>query len=105
MGIISPWNYPLTLGISDALRAIVAGNAVLAKPDHQTPFSALWAVRLLEEEGMPPGLVQVVTGSGAELGTSIIEQLTAEIGTAFSRDRTRYLPKQCGSQAGTRRVS
>ena len=74
VGIISPWNYPLTLGISDALPATAAGNAVLAKPDQQTPFSALWAVRLLEEAGMPPGLVQVVTGSGAELGASIIEQ-------------------------------
>ena len=74
VGIISPWNYPLTLGISDALPALVAGNAVLAKPDRQTPFSALWAVRLLEEAGMPAGLVQVVTGSGAELGTPIVEQ-------------------------------
>jgi succinate-semialdehyde dehydrogenase / glutarate-semialdehyde dehydrogenase len=74
VGIISPWNYPLTLGISDAIPAIVAGNAVLTKPDQQTPFSALWAVRLLEEAGMPAGLVQVVTGSGAELGTPIIEQ-------------------------------
>ncbi len=45
VGVISPWNYPLTLGISDALPAIVAGNAVLAKPDDRTPFSHLWAVR------------------------------------------------------------
>jgi succinate-semialdehyde dehydrogenase/glutarate-semialdehyde dehydrogenase len=74
VGIISPWNYPLTLGISDALPAIVAGNAVLAKPDGNTPFSALWAVALLEEAGMPPGLVQIVTGPGSELGTPIIEQ-------------------------------
>ncbi|MCW2654692.1 MAG: gabD2 [Mycobacterium sp.] len=74
VGIISPWNYPLTLGISDALPAIVAGNAVLAKPDGQTPFSALWAVALLEEAGMPQGLVQMVTGPGSELGTPIIEQ-------------------------------
>jgi succinate-semialdehyde dehydrogenase/glutarate-semialdehyde dehydrogenase len=73
VGIVSPWNYPLTLGISDALPALVAGNAVLTKPDRQTPFSALWAVRLLEDAGMPAGLVQVVTGSGAELGTPIIE--------------------------------
>ena len=71
--MISPWNYPLTLGISDALPAIVAGNAVLTKPDAQTPYAALWAVELLEEAGMAPGLVQVVTGSGAELGTPIIE--------------------------------
>jgi succinate-semialdehyde dehydrogenase / glutarate-semialdehyde dehydrogenase len=74
VGIISPWNYPLTLGISDALPAIVAGNAVLTKPDDQTPFSALWAVGLLEEAGMPRGLVQTVTGPGSELGTPIIEQ-------------------------------
>ncbi|TSE01096.1 succinate-semialdehyde dehydrogenase (NADP(+)) [Skermania sp. ID1734] len=74
VGVISPWNYPLTLGISDALPAIVAGNAVLTKPDQQTPFATLWAVRLLEEAGMPAGLVQVVTGSGAELGSAIIEQ-------------------------------
>ena len=73
VGVISPWNYPLTLGISDALPAIVAGNAVLTKPDQQTPFSTLWAVKLLEEAGMPAGLVQVVTGSGAHLGTPIIE--------------------------------
>lgn len=73
VGVISPWNYPLTLGISDALPAIVAGNAVLTKPDAQTPYAALWAVDLLEEAGMPAGLVQVVTGSGAELGTPIIE--------------------------------
>jgi succinate-semialdehyde dehydrogenase/glutarate-semialdehyde dehydrogenase len=74
VGVISPWNYPLTLGISDALPAIVAGNAVLTKPDDRTPFSALWAVQLLEEAGMPEGLVQVVTGPGSELGTPIIEQ-------------------------------
>jgi succinate-semialdehyde dehydrogenase / glutarate-semialdehyde dehydrogenase len=74
VGIISPWNYPLTLGISDAIPAIVAGNAVVTKPDDRTPFSALWAVQLLEEAGMPPGLVQVVTGPGSELGTPIIEQ-------------------------------
>ncbi|WP_278266230.1 succinic semialdehyde dehydrogenase [Nocardia sp. AG03] len=73
VGVISPWNYPLTLGISDSLPAIVAGNAVLTKPDQQTPYATLWAVRLLEEAGMPPGLVQVVTGSGAELGAPIIE--------------------------------
>ena len=73
VGVISPWNYPLTLGISDALPALVAGNAVLTKPDAQTPYSALWAVDLLEQAGMPADLVQVVTGSGAELGTPIIE--------------------------------
>jgi succinate-semialdehyde dehydrogenase/glutarate-semialdehyde dehydrogenase len=73
VGVISPWNYPLTLGISDALPALAAGNAVIAKPDSQTPYTALWAAELLEEAGLPPGLLQVVTGSGQELGTPVIE--------------------------------
>ena len=73
VGVISPWNYPLTLGISDALPALAAGNAVLAKPDSQTPYTALWAAELLEEAGLPPGVLQVVTGSGADLGTPVIE--------------------------------
>ena len=73
VGVISPWNYPLTLGISDALPALAAGNAVLAKPDSQTPYTALWTAELLETAGLPPGLLQVVTGSGSELGTPVIE--------------------------------
>jgi succinate-semialdehyde dehydrogenase / glutarate-semialdehyde dehydrogenase len=73
VGIIAPWNYPLTLGISDALPALVAGNAVLVKPDSATPFSALWAALALDQCGLPAGLLQVVTGSGAELGPTIID--------------------------------
>lgn len=73
VGVISPWNYPLTLGISDALPALVAGNAVIAKPDGQTPYTALWAAGLLEEAGLPPGVLQIVTGSGPELGAPLIE--------------------------------
>ena len=73
VGVISPWNYPLTLGVSDTLPALVAGNAVLAKPDSQTPYTALWAAELLAEAGLPPGVLQVVTGSGADLGTPVIE--------------------------------
>jgi succinate-semialdehyde dehydrogenase/glutarate-semialdehyde dehydrogenase len=74
VGVISPWNYPLTLGISDALPALAAGNAVLAKPDSQTPYTALWAAELLAEAGLPPGVLQVVTGSGQELGTPVISR-------------------------------
>ena len=72
VGVISPWNYPLTLGISDALPALAAGNAVIAKPDSQTPYTALWAAELLEEAGLPSGVLQVVTGSGQELGVPVI---------------------------------
>jgi succinate-semialdehyde dehydrogenase/glutarate-semialdehyde dehydrogenase len=72
VGVIAPWNYPLTLSISDALPALAAGNAVVMKTDSQTPFSALLALRLIEEAGLPKGVLQVITGSGEELGPELI---------------------------------
>ena len=75
VGFITPWNYPLVLGIGDAIPALLAGNAALIKPDRQTPFSALWAVDVLEDCGLPSELVQVVTGSGAGLGQPIIDRV------------------------------
>jgi succinate-semialdehyde dehydrogenase/glutarate-semialdehyde dehydrogenase len=72
VGVIAPWNYPLTLSISDALPALAAGNAVVMKTDTQTPFSALIGLQLFEEAGLPRGLLQVVTGSGEELGPELI---------------------------------
>ena len=73
VGIIAPWNYPLALSLSDAIPALAAGNGVVLKPDSQTPFTALWGVALIEEAGLPAGLMQVVTGSGAELGPHLVE--------------------------------
>ena len=73
VGIISPWNYPLSMGITDAIPALLAGNAVLAKPDLQTPFSQLWALDLLIECGLPEELMLVVAGAGTVLGPHILE--------------------------------
>lgn len=73
VGVISPWNYPLVLAVSDALAALVAGNGIVIKPDSQTPFTALRAFELLEEAGLPEGLVQIITGPGTQVGTAIIE--------------------------------
>ena len=74
VGIISPWNYPLTLAISDALPALLAGNAVVIKPDRSTVLTALWAAELLADAGLPDGLFQVVHGAGALLGTALINR-------------------------------
>ena len=75
VAIIAPWNYPLTLAISDATPALIAGNGVVIKPDGHTPYSALWGMELLEEAGMPRGLIGVVTGSGAKLGPHLIDRV------------------------------
>ncbi len=73
VGIIAPWNYALTLAVGDAIPALMAGNGVVIKPDAQTPFAALWAAGLLEEAGLPRGLLGIVSGRGAELGAPLIE--------------------------------
>ena len=72
VGIIAPWNYPLSLAVTDAIPALIAGNAVVLKPDTQTALTALRAVELLTESGVPEGLVQVVVGDGPVVGTAVI---------------------------------
>jgi succinate-semialdehyde dehydrogenase/glutarate-semialdehyde dehydrogenase len=75
VGVISPWNYPLTLSISDAVPAIAAGNAVVLKADSKTPFSSLMGLKLLEGAGLPKHVLQVVTGSGSDLGPELIDRV------------------------------
>lgn len=72
VGIISPWNYPLTLAVSDAIPALLAGNSVVLKPDSHTPLTALRAVELLVEAGLPQDVFQVVTGAGSVVGQQIV---------------------------------
>ena len=72
VGVISPWNFPLILGITDVLAALVAGNAVVLRPDEQSSLTALWAAQLLEQSGLPRGVLQVVTGRGPVLGPALI---------------------------------
>ena len=73
MGIVSPWNYPLTLAVTDALAAMMAGNAVVLRPDLQTSLTALYAADLLAEAGLPEGVLQVVIGSGSTVGQAVLD--------------------------------
>lgn len=73
VGVIAPWNYPLTLAISDALPALLAGNAVVLKPDEQSALTALWGAELLRRAGLPQGLFQVVVGPGDVLGPALVD--------------------------------
>ncbi|WP_340098152.1 succinic semialdehyde dehydrogenase [Salinibaculum salinum] len=77
VGFITPWNYPLTLAVSDALPALLAGNAVLVKPAEQTPHTALFITRLLHEAGVPEDCFQVLPGEGERLGEPLIEAVDA----------------------------
>ena len=71
VGIITPWNYPFALSLGDALAALLAGNAVVLRPDPRTSLCVLWGLRLLVAAGLPPGVLQVVTGDGATIGDAV----------------------------------
>jgi aldehyde dehydrogenase (NAD+)/succinate-semialdehyde dehydrogenase/glutarate-semialdehyde dehydrogenase len=73
VGLISPWNYPLALTVPDAAPALLAGNAIVHKPDTQTTLTTLWALDLLVECGMPADIWQVVTGDPAVIGDPLID--------------------------------
>ena len=74
-GFIVPWNYPLNLAITDAVPALMAGNTAVLKPDAQTSLTALWAVGLLREAGLPRDVFPVVTGDGAVVGPAVGERV------------------------------
>ncbi len=75
VGLITPWNYPLTLGVSDAIPALVAGNAVLHKPDTQTALTAAMGRELAVKAGLPEALWQIVLGEGGVVGPQLIDRV------------------------------
>jgi len=72
IGIISPWNFPLTMTLGEAIPALMAGNAVVLKPSELTPLSALFGAEMVAKAGFPENLLQVVVGFG-ETGEALID--------------------------------
>jgi succinate-semialdehyde dehydrogenase/glutarate-semialdehyde dehydrogenase len=97
VGVISPWNYPLTLAVSDALPALLAGNGIVLKPDSQTPFTALLMLKLLREAGLPADLFQIVTGPGADIGPALIARVDFLMFTGSSQTG-KTVARQCGER-------
>ena len=97
VGIIAPWNYPFSLAMIDALAAIMAGNSVVLKPDLQTSWSALHAVRLLELAGLPEGVMTVVTGEGETVGKALVDQADYVCFTG-STETGRIIAQQVGER-------
>lgn len=90
-GLIVPWNYPLLLLVWKLAPALAAGNTVVAKPSEWTPLSTLRLMRAFE--GLPEGVLNVITGYGDEAGTPLVAHRDVEI-VAFT-----------GSQATGRKVA
>ncbi|HKH22617.1 MAG TPA: aldehyde dehydrogenase family protein [Solirubrobacterales bacterium] len=73
VGAISPFNFPLNLVAHKLGPALAAGNAVVLKPAGQTPISAVKLAEVLYDAGLPENWLQVVCGSGSEVGNAIVE--------------------------------
>ncbi len=71
VGII-PWNYPAALFARKVAPAIMAGNTIVLKPHEDTPLAALALARIVDEAGVPPGVVNVVTGAGRVVGDALV---------------------------------
>ncbi len=70
---IAPWNYPLLLAVRSVAPALAAGNAVVLKPASLTPATAVAFARLATSAGVPPGILNVVSGPGARVGEALVE--------------------------------
>lgn len=85
--IISPWNFPFAIMAGTAVAAIVTGNTVLLKPASTTPVVAAKFVEVMEEAGLPAGVLNFVPGSGAEVGDYLVDHpRTRFISFTGSRD-------------------
>ncbi|MFX3675323.1 MAG: L-glutamate gamma-semialdehyde dehydrogenase [Paenisporosarcina sp.] len=85
--VISPWNFPFAIMAGTAVANIVSGNTVLLKPASTTPIVAYKFVEVLEEAGMPAGVLNFIPGSGAEVGDFLVDHpRTRLISFTGSRD-------------------
>jgi acyl-CoA reductase-like NAD-dependent aldehyde dehydrogenase len=74
VGVIGPWNYPLTNSFGDCIPALAAGNAAVLKPSEVTPLTSLLMAEMLRESGLPDDVFQVATGRG-ETGAALVDEV------------------------------
>jgi alpha-ketoglutaric semialdehyde dehydrogenase len=96
-GIITPWNFPMAIPCWKMMPALVTGNTVVIKPSSDTPHCAVLLVELLHEAGLPPGVVNLVTGAGGEVGDAIVDSPDVQV-ISFTGSSTtgRHLAVQAG---------
>src|SRR5229473_2632483 len=73
--VVPPWNFPLAITLGMTAAAIVTGNTAILKPASLTPIIAARAVELLEDAGMPAGVVNFLPGGGAEIGDFLVAEM------------------------------
>jgi len=95
---ITPWNFPMAIPSWKMMPALICGNTVVIKPATETPLSVVNLINACHEEGIPPGVVNLVTGSGSQLGDPLIKNPAVKI-VSFtgSTDIGRKVSEACAS--------
>jgi aldehyde dehydrogenase (NAD+) len=86
VGVITPWNFPIAIPAWKIAPALAFGNTVVFKPASMTPLCAVRVVEALDEAGLPKGVVNLVTGSGGEVGDVIVKDERVEAITFTGSD-------------------
>jgi acyl-CoA reductase-like NAD-dependent aldehyde dehydrogenase len=92
IGVIGPWNYPLTNSFGDCIPALAAGNSVILKPSEITPLTSLKLAEGLRECGIPEGVFQVATGRGGT-GAALVDQVDMIMFTGSTATGKRVMQK------------
>ena len=96
-GIITPWNFPMAIPTWKIFPALLSGNSVVFKPASDTPETAAKLVEILMEAGIPEGAVNIVHGSGSEVGMAIVEHPDVDL---ISFTGSSFVGKTIASAAG-----
>jgi len=100
--LITPWNFPVAIPCWKMMPALVAGNCVVLKPASATPHCAVLLVRILEEAGLPPGVVNLVTGSGAQVGMPLVKDPDVDVVGFTGNGETGRTIAVAAAERGTR---
>ena len=103
-GLITPWNFPMAIPTWKIFPALLCGNTVVFKPAEDTPHTAVKLVEILEEAGVPPGVVNLVHGTGEEAGAALVRHRDVQL-VSFTGSTAvgREIAAVCGQ--GLKRVS
>jgi RHH-type proline utilization regulon transcriptional repressor/proline dehydrogenase/delta 1-pyrroline-5-carboxylate dehydrogenase len=97
---ISPWNFPLAIFTGQIAAALAAGHAVLAKPAEETPLIAAKAVRLLHQAGIPPAVLQLVTGAGETGARLVADQRVQAVMFTGSTEVAKAIQRRLAERTG-----
>ena len=86
VGIITPWNFPIAIPAWKLSAALICGNAAVIKPASDTPLCTYELVKLCEEAGIPPGVINIIPGLGEEVGAALVKHPNIQ-GISFTGSR------------------